>query len=435
MECCINIGLAINPIFYMTTITKVTRVANTPNTIIELSTPDEVLEYCFIRELLYRHEWRGWFPETLHNVQVFLDTTPTISQTKGDLALRFGVINPNKTAKPNNVEHWIRRGWSEDDAKHYISEQQKSRNAIKQLELNLDHWIGLGHSIEEARVLVDDKRYGFTARRPEYWVKRGYSYEEAVEQVTAHQGAHSPKTIGYWEQQGCSREQATKEVQKVQQHAADGAKAAWKAGLIDKSTRNTNLQYWVNKCNGNVEQAEVLLSNRQRTFSLDICIEKYGEVDGLIRFKERQALWHKNFKKQNYSKISQVLFDGVCQMLPDTIKELPIYYATRVIGNDTDIKNNEFTLELQETFCKPDFYIPDLELIIEFDGQYYHRTDDYTYYTADKKRRDDKILEMYPNMLISHITETEFNADAMAVIKRVVDTIQTRHKAFSTQFQ
>jgi hypothetical protein len=38
-------------------------------------------------------------------------------------------------------------------------------------------------------------------------------------------------------------------------------------------------------------------------------------------------------------------------------------------------------------------------------------------------------------MLISHITETEFNADAMAVIKRVVDTIQTRHKAFSTQFQ
>jgi len=36
-------------------------------------------------------------------------------------------------------------------------------------------------------------------------------------------------------------------------------------------------------------------------------------------------------------------------------------------------KNYEYRLRLKDSYILPDFYIPSLMLIIEFDGTYYHR--------------------------------------------------------------
>jgi len=51
--------------------------------------------------------------------------------------------------------------------------------------------------------------------------------------------------------------------------------------------------YWI-KLGYTDEEAVELVRERQTTFSLDKCIEKYGEIEGLQRWEARQAKWQKS---------------------------------------------------------------------------------------------------------------------------------------------
>lgn len=52
----------------------------------------------------------------------------------------------------------------------------------------------------------------------------------------------------------------------------------------------TKLEYWKAKGLSDIEAREEL-RKRQVTFSLDVCIEKHGEIEGRIRWEERQRKW------------------------------------------------------------------------------------------------------------------------------------------------
>lgn len=71
----------------------------------------------------------------------------------------------------------------------------------------------------------------------------------------------------------------------------------------DKTT--SRIEYWIKKGYSN-EDAKKLLSERQSTFSLKKCIEKYGEADGVKKFKDRQNKWISSLKiKENYLEIQK----------------------------------------------------------------------------------------------------------------------------------
>lgn len=58
---------------------------------------------------------------------------------------------------------------------------------------------------------------------------------------------------------------------------------------------NTKLEYYTSK--GMTEaEAKVALSERQSTFSLDKCIEKFGNIDGKIIWQARQDKWQNTLK-------------------------------------------------------------------------------------------------------------------------------------------
>jgi hypothetical protein len=57
-----------------------------------------------------------------------------------------------------------------------------------------------------------------------------------------------------------------------------------------KDKRTTNKEYWMKK-GFTIEESKQKVSQRQRTFSLDICISKYGEKDGKKIHKKRQIDW------------------------------------------------------------------------------------------------------------------------------------------------
>lgn len=74
----------------------------------------------------------------------------------------------------------------------------------------------------------------------------------------------------------------------------------------DNNSHTTSLSYWIEKTNGNLEEAKKLLSKRQATFSLDICIERYGEELGKEIWLKRQEKWQDNLDSKSEKEIEAI---------------------------------------------------------------------------------------------------------------------------------
>jgi len=142
--------------------------------------------------------------------------------------------------------------------------------------------------------------------------------------------------------------------------------------MSENPERNsTRIEYYLAK-GMTEEEAQQALKDRQTTFSLEICIEKYGEEEGRKRWLKRQHLWHKNYKKSNFSQVSQKLFWAIVEHLDS----LDYIYFAQLSPNktlDDSGTNNELRLKLDEKVVLPDFIDLKQNKIIEFDGIYWHK--------------------------------------------------------------
>lgn len=188
--------------------------------------------------------------------------------------------------------------------------------------------------------------------------------------------------------------------------------------------RPTQLQYWLNKGYSESESKEKL-KERQTTFTLEKCKSKYGQEEGIKKYYDRQLRWLKNYKKSNFSKISQELFWKIYDKLDDNIKTNKIYFATIFNGIKTiDGKNNEYRLKLEKTgrIIMPDFFIEEMKLIIEFDGIYWH----FKRNTVENKKRNElrnkNIIDSGYNIL--NINEMDYKTDPDKEIQRCLDFIK-----------
>jgi hypothetical protein len=202
------------------------------------------------------------------------------------------------------------------------------------------------------------------------------------------------------------------------EHVEDKEKAVSefaKRALANRVTE-TNFEYWLKKT-GSLDEAEKLHKERQRTFTLDRCIEKHGEFIGKEVWKKRQLKWHKSYKKLNYSKISQKLFIDLYESIKKDFKDTDIFFAT--LKKDEFAKNHEAILLLNNILIRPDFYIDSIKKIIEFDGVYYHRKN-----PENKKReekRDQEILQSDYQVL--HICESEYKSNPIKTIEKCINFI------------
>lgn len=65
----------------------------------------------------------------------------------------------------------------------------------------------------------------------------------------------------------------------------------------------SRIEYWVKK-GYSIEESRQKVSERQKTFSKDLCIKKFGYIKGVEIFEERQKKWINTLKsKNNYSDI------------------------------------------------------------------------------------------------------------------------------------
>lgn len=137
--------------------------------------------------------------------------------------------------------------------------------------------------------------------------------------------------------------------------------------ICDNKSYETRLDYWLDK-GYNEDDAKQKLKERQRTFTLDSCIEKYGEEKGKEIYTNRQQRWQKSLNdngnlKYGYSKISQMLFYEIL-INYNLENRKHIYFAT---------KNEEYRLEKEEGgVWIYDFVDLENKKIIEYNGDQYH---------------------------------------------------------------
>jgi hypothetical protein len=103
--------------------------------------------------------------------------------------------------------------------------------------------------------------------RPEYWLNRGYTLDEARQKIKEVQSCRSNKFV---------------------------LKKKLEPEKYDSIIPN-QIGYWL-KRGYNKEEATALVKDRQITFSLETCIQKYGEIEGKRRFDERQLKWQHSRK-------------------------------------------------------------------------------------------------------------------------------------------
>lgn len=186
------------------------------------------------------------------------------------------------------------------------------------------------------------------------------------------------------------------------------------------------------------EESRKLLSERQHTFSLQTCIEKYGKEEGTKIFNARQEKWQntlsskpfeelerikkaKMLNGRGYSKISQKLFNQIFSEIKDEFNE--VFFAT---VNGTDEESNVFNeYMVHDDRSKNnyflDFYVKDNNKVIEFDGDYWHG-EKRGNQTRDRLREEALNKLGFTNIL--HVKERDYKENPEAIVQKCVEFIR-----------
>jgi len=146
--------------------------------------------------------------------------------------------------------------------------------------------------------LIYDKNFKMpeSCRKLDFWMYRGYSEKESIEKITKIQD--NSKHIDY-----------------------------------DKRVNNTDIKYYLNK-GLSYENAEKALSERQATFSLQKCIDKYGEDIGLDVFNVRQTKWQNTLNNKPQEEIDRI---NISKGHKPNIDSKCILYYLRIYNDEIEL--------------------------------------------------------------------------------------------------
>ena len=133
--------------------------------------------------------------------------------------------------------------------------------------------------------------------------------------------------------------------------------------------------------------------------------------------------WVKSMPRLKYSMVSQELFWKIYNIIKEDYKE--IYFATiNSEGNLIEGCNYEYEVKTEKSIRYLDFYIKDINKVIEFNGAYWHSiANKNVNYTIDKDiERELEIIKVL-NCKVYNVKELEFYKDKESVINACIDFI------------
>lgn len=296
---------------------------------------------------------------------------------------------------PENGRHckyyWLARGWSEADS--YVKSKQNSRTGFTS-PYSREFWVSKINPKTGIHYTDEEADYERNIRRPtrkEYWIKKGYEEKEAEKLA----------------------------LKIAKENSFKGAKIVKSFDIsLHKVKSKRCKEYWISR-GYNEDQAKREVARHQITFSLEKCIEKYGEEAGRRRWLDRQEKWHKSFKKSNFSKVSQELFWAVAEQLESLDS---VYFAELSPDKTPDYSgvNHELRLKLEKVIL-PDFVDINKKRIIEFNGIYWHGED-----KEEVKERMERKLQIYGDngYEVLSICESEYRNDKNATVEKCLNFLR-----------
>lgn len=259
----------------------------------------------------------------------------------------------------NNQIFYIERGWSNADAILKVKERQ-STNSINSIMKRK------GVSKEQAQEILNNRSLqGITTKITNYG---GIDLYKEAKKVIFETNKHN-----FYVQQSKILGKNVEETIKIiaQQNS--------KLGLQNRTNNpsyfpNTNIQFYLNK-GLSLKEASDQLKNRQRTFSLDICIEKHGEEKGTDIWKQRQQKWFNTMDAKSDEEKTRILIAKINNGA--FVSQESIRFFSPIIDNiPVDLTvftgDNEFYINDHGKFWKYDFTVLELKLIIEYNGIHVH---------------------------------------------------------------
>ena len=189
-------------------------------------------------------------------------------------------------------------------------------------------------------------------------------------------------TFKYKQQKyGMNREEFTKfnksraitERNLIKKYGEITGKEKWRV-YLEKQKETKSLDYMIKKFG----KKKAKLINKSKGITLNNFINKYGETEGTERFIK---IINKQYSF--FSKVSQIFFKKIDALIKN---QYTTYYAS---------KNTEFGVNLSIGYIRLDYFIKELNLCIEFNGDIFH---------ANPKYFDEKD---YPNPFNKKLTAKE----------------------------
>lgn len=264
------------------------------------------------------------------------------------------------------------------------------------------------HILRTHKISIEDYKRDYGEIRSEkYLLDQSNRIKGDKNPAYNHQGKFSPFSNNFIYADKIDKEELHKKV---------------KNSIKNSEKRTNTIIYWTN-LGYSEEEAKVKVSQRQTTFSLEKCIEKYGEEEGTKRWVARQDKWHnscKKTRKNGFSKISQELFWEIFNQITNDIEF--IYFAELGENKLPDISgvNNEYRLKLPERALLPDFINTKTKKVIEFDGTYWHGQHMINYPNKLRDEVRDKIL-IKNGYQVLHINEENYRKNKDDVIKECLE--------------
>lgn len=240
--------------------------------------------------------------------------------------------------------------------------------------------------------------------------------------------SHVSKNCAAYE--GLSDNETNQRIQEVLDKQADGRENG--EGYTNR------LEYWINK-GFSEDEARVQLQNRQRTFSLDICIQKHGEEKGKEIWKKRQEVWQASYydktdeELQDMFRRKNIFTNGTSKPAHRLFKYLELSSAKYEDGAD----NREAVIAtVSGKRYSVDYYLPYAKKIIEFYGDLWHGNpelygaDEHPIYWSlhsktaeemwanDKMKIDDIVNSGYQVLVV---WENDFKTNQQATIQKCKD--------------
>lgn len=138
---------------------------------------------------------------------------------------------------------------------------------------------------------------------------------------------------------------------------------------IDNCSNPTTIEYYMNKGMSDVE-AKKALSERQRTFSLEKCIERYGEIEGRIAWEERQQKWLTTLSAKSDSEKAEINRKKIPKSSIKSKSEISL--LLKIQQEFGEIVTQQFKMKRPNSNRHVSFDIKVGNAIIEFNGDFWH---------------------------------------------------------------